>query len=141
MNALAKREAMEALNDQQRKFVDAIVSGASNEEAVKLAGYADTTYPAHVLRGTAVQAAISAWCDAQLNGELKQLAVVALKDLLKEKTPAATRFAAAKLVLIETKPDERKGDKPLTEMSIDELEELIRRQEASLKDVTPSNGA
>lgn len=132
---------MEALNDQQRTFVEEYVKTGDGEAAKAAAGYSETSSVNIIMAGSAVQSAISAWCDAQLNGELKHMALEALRDLLKEKTPAATRFAAAKLVLVETKPDERKGDKPLTEMSIEELEELIRRQEAQLKDVTPSNGA
>jgi hypothetical protein len=75
-----------------------------------------------------------------LQGELRVKAIRTLEALL-DAGPAATRFNAAKLVL-EWGDEAGDGDeKGLGQMSLAELEELVRRKEADLKRVAPGNGA
>jgi phage terminase small subunit len=138
MTAIAKIESPE-LDERQARFVALLLKDVPEDEAAKQAGYSETTPAATVLAGKAVQAALSRGCAGRL-AQLKLKAVRTLDALLSD-GPAATKFNAAKLVL-EYGDDEDGGEqKPLTELSIAELEELVRRKEAQLRDVTPSNGA
>lgn len=136
MNDLVVRDG---LTEKQRAFVDAILGGASNREAVAIAGYGEGTDPAQVLASVGVQRALEAGCKAVIRGELRPLALKALRELLVD-GPAATRYQAARLVL-EQAEDVHGDEKPLSEMTISELEAVIERKERQLKVVTPDNGA
>lgn len=141
MGAVAKREAP-ALTELQARFVELLLQGVGANEAKVKAGYTEATPTISILRGKAVEFAIRAGCDAELNGPMRVQAMLRLKELITNKnTPAATAFNAAKLIIERGDDDLKDGDKPLTEMTLDELEELIRRKEGELQDVTPKNGA
>lgn len=144
MGELTKLAEAQSLTDQQLRFVQAVLNGKTNAEALREAGYSQSLLPAHVLRSAAVQAAIKAGCDARLTGDLYLKAINAL-DALLESGPAATRFAAAKLVIEQRKAAEEDGAKPLSGMTEDELQGVIDRAKerlsAGMIDVTPGNGA
>jgi hypothetical protein len=139
------REA-QPLTDQQAIFVAAILEGVEPEEAKKAAGYSSTTPPAVILSGKAVQKAIRDGCDGELSGTLRVKAMQRLRDLItNDKTPHATAFNAAKFIIERGDEDAKPGDKPLSEMTEEELVAVIDRLEeakaARLIDVTPGNGA
>lgn len=136
---LAKVTEGEGATEQQSRFVEALLGGAEPEEAKRLAAYSDSTPISSILRGKMVQNAIQAGCDARMRGDLRVKALKTLENLLND-GPAATKLGAAKLVL-EWGEGEEGGDKPLTEMTLEELEAVVRRKEAELRDVTPDNGA
>jgi hypothetical protein len=122
-----------------------LLSGADPEAAKKAADYAETIHHSQVLASAAVQAAIRAGCDADLNGELRVKALKAMERLLGDGTPPATRFNAAKFILERGDASRRDGDKPLGEMTEAELTAVIdgakKKLEAGLVNVTPDNGA
>ena len=132
MTQLAK---VDQLNEMQRSFVELVVQGVPPDEAKARAGYAETTPTVGILRSRLVKNAIREGCDAMLRGELRGLAVKTLKDLMIS-GPAATRFNAAKLVL-ELEDPEAGAEEALSAMRIEDLEALIARKEAELKNVTP----
>lgn len=148
MTVLARIEEGQQLNEMQRAFVDCLLTGGSNSDAMAAAGYADSLHWSQILRSEAVQAALKAGRKAIIRGELGTDALKAMRDLLKPETPAATRFNAAKWVL-EHDADAADGEKPLAEMTPSELEAFIQRASASINeakdarmiDVTPDNGA
>jgi phage terminase small subunit len=144
MTELAKIEGAEGiaagLSDKQARFVEALIGGASEEEAKVQAGYAETTPIVSILRGKLVENAISAFCDGALKGALRLKALKTLEELLGCGS-AQVRLGAVKLVLEQADEADQGEEKPQEEMTIEELEALIRRKEAQLKQVTPSNGA
>ena len=92
-----------------------------------------------------VQEAIRAEQHRLLGGELATLALGALRSILRDGLARnSDRIAAAKVVLDRaglgpSKPVEPvKEAKPLSEYTISELEEMVRRQEQALLDVTPA---
>lgn len=150
MGVLAKIEEARSLNEKQRAFVEALLKpGATNQSALEAAGYSEATSAATILASTAVQAALRAGRRAIIRGELGGDALDAMRDMLKPTTPAATRFQAAKWVLEHGEEGQADGDKPLSEMSAEELMDFVRKAEAELAeakaarfiDVTPNNGA
>lgn len=136
---MANEVAVVELDDRQRVFVSLVMEGVEPEEARKQAGYSDATPARLILAGKAIQSALDAHCAGMLRGELKLKALSTLRELMAS-GPAATRFNAAKLVLEQT-DDSQADERTLTEMSIAELEALVERKQAELKDVTPNNGA
>jgi asparagine synthetase B (glutamine-hydrolysing) len=91
-----------------------------------LAGYSETTDPASVLGSKAVQKAIAMGCEAKLSGPMLAKALRTMEELLDKKTPAATRFQAAKFIA-ERQQKAQGDDKPLSEMTEDELVAVIER--------------
>lgn len=139
---------VDALTEKQQAVVDALMAGMEVRDAMTLAGYAESVNPAQVVGSRAVQRAIEASCDAKLRGELRAKALKTMEELLSASTPAATRFQAAKFIAEQTRPADG-DDKPLSEMTPDELEAVVRRcqaviaegQQPVMIDVTPKNGA
>lgn len=138
------QEVVAGLSDQQRKFVEAIMSGSTEEEAKKIAAYADTTPIVSILRGKLVENAISAFVDGEMKGRLKLKALKTLETLMDGKS-AQVALGAAKIVFDYAKDDDQGDDRPLSERPTTELEAMIeqleREREARMKDVTPKNGA
>lgn len=136
--------AVAGLSDQQRKFVEAIMAGRTEEEAKLEAGYADSTPIVGILRGKLVENAISAFVDGELKGRLKLKALRTLESLMDGKS-AQVALGAAKIVFEHGQDDSQGEDKPLSEMSREDLEAMIDQLEAEkaarAKDVTPNNGA
>lgn len=138
------QEVVAGLSDQQRKFVEAIMAGSTEEEAKAAAGYADTTPIVSILRGKLVENAISAFVDGEMKGRLKLKALKTLETLMDGKS-AQVALGAAKIVFDYTRDDEGSDDRPLSERSTAELEAMIDQLEGEkagrAKDVTPKNGA
>lgn len=135
-----------ALTELQARFVDALISGKSPDEAKLAAGYCDTTPTISILRSKLVENAMSAICTARLHGPMRLKALSALDQLLSDTIPAATRLNAVKVVLDQTASGDQHGDaKPLSELGIEELERQVAaleaEREARMKDVTPKIGA
>lgn len=143
--SLAKLSEAENLTDMQAAFVLGVLNGKSHQQSAEAAGYSQNV-PTSVIWGSgAVQRAIKAACDAEMAGELRVEAQKAIRELLTDKTPAATRLQAAKLVMEHGKDASQGDEKPLSEMTPSELEALVRKLEAAkidrIIDVTPTNGA
>jgi hypothetical protein len=134
----------DGLTELQARFVEALLDGASPEEAKKIAGYADTTPTVSILRGKLVENAISAAVDNRMRGDLKIKALNTLEKLM-DGSSAQAALGAAKIVFDYAKDSDQADDTPLSERPTAELEAMIdqleREREARMKDVTPSNGA
>lgn len=137
------------LNERQRLYVDAIVSGLSDSEALKVAGYPSAARSDHVRASPAVQAAIRAGHRGYIAGELSTKARKTMEGLLADTVPAATRFAAAKWVLEQGEGQDDDDATPLHQMTAPQLEAFMARAQAVIDgggehpviDVTPDNGA
>lgn len=148
MGQLAKLGEFQALTEMQQKLVRALIEEKPVDEAMAFAGYSDTAPAITIVGSAAVQRAIQAACDAELGGVVRIKALRAMKSMLGDDTPAATRFQAAKWVLERGQDDDQGDDKPMSAMTADELAQLVDRLErerternAQIKDVTPRNGA
>lgn len=139
MNALTTQPEGPALTERQAKFVKALLEGTDEASALELAGYSETVSVAEVLRSGAVQRALSIGIDAKMSGPMKLKAMRAIDQML-DGGNATVRFQAAKLVLDWGAEDAGHG-RPLSELTIEELEQIVRQKEAELKRVTPDNGA
>jgi hypothetical protein len=142
-----------ALTDRQKRLVDAILAGKSDQEAWEAADYGNSVSFRNAMRSGAVQAALLEGRRAFVGGSLATKALAAIETLVtSDKTPAATRLAASKWVLEQTgftaKGDEGQ-DKPLHEMTESELARFMQRAQAVVDgggeppiiSVTPDNGA
>lgn len=142
------------LTDTQEKLIEAICSGVDSADIPDVvAGYGNAANRAKAMRSEAVQAELKARRAAQIKGTLAHKALKAMEYLVtNEKTPAATRFSAAKWVLEQaghiTGQDDQ-ADKPLAEMSEAELAAFMRKAERTIAEggkaplirVTPDDGA
>lgn len=121
-------------NEAQDALIDAISSGfdeADLPDAVKL-GYASKASLTRAVGSDPVQAALKMRRAARIKASLAQKAMQTVEDLLKDGTPAATRFAAAKWVLEQAGHTNEAGegkDKPLAEMSEAELLAFMAKME------------
>lgn len=124
------------LTEPQAKLVDAISSGSSKDEAQHIAGYVTEGNLAQAMRSEAVQAELKARRSAQISGVLAQKALKTLENLIDdERTPAATRFSAAKWLLEQSGHTADQGgmtDKPLAEMTEAELSAFIQRAQQAV---------
>lgn len=136
------RENLE-LTERQRAFVVAFVaSGGKNAtEAAREAGFSAASARQEawrLLRKPHVQAAIRAERARAIGTEGGSLAWSVIEGILKdERSPVGVRFEAAKFVMglaghVAPKPGEEQGDTPtsLEDMTVAQLEEIIRRGEA-----------
>ena len=141
---LARVTEGRGLSPQQAAFVERVLAGDDPESAKSAAGYSDTTRSSEILASESVQTALRAGRRAVIAGELGTLAVNAIRDLLKEGTAAATRFAAARYVLDQADQQDRDGEKPMSEMTPTELAAFIdklekRMEAAKIVTVTPND--
>jgi hypothetical protein len=149
MSELATVQAANSLSDMQERLVAAVLSGKGEAEAFSLAGYAETTNRRSVLGGLAVQAALRTGRAAIIAGELSTAALQAMRELLGEKTPAATRLATAKWVLEHGDDSQDEDRTPLHQMTPAQLDRFMARAQATIDaggdrpiiDVTPNDGA
>lgn len=130
----------DGMTELQARLFQLLVEGVEPEEAKKRAGYADGTPISVALGGKALSDALSAYVDQRLRGDLKLKALQTLVKIM-DGTSAQAALGAARTILEHSEEADHGDEKPLTEMSIPELEALIRRKEAELRDVTPHNGA
>lgn len=121
------------LTPMQRLFVTAIVrNGVNPTKAAELAGYSTPRTAGHdVMKLPHVHAAIQLERQKYISGELANVATGTLREILIDKeAPASARVQAARTVL-EMSGDIGKAkrtdddDRPLSEMSAEELARLI----------------
>jgi phage terminase small subunit len=129
------------LNERQTDFVDYLVkTGCTPTEAARHAGYANPKNDAYrLLRLPHVAEAIRDTQSRVIGGDLSNIALKTLRDVMQDAgAPAPARVSAARAVLEmgghydrEAREAER-ADKALSEMSIEELAELVRRGEEAM---------
>lgn len=144
---MAQIAMFKGLTEQQRAFVQAYLQGDGAERAAKVAGYSQSgPNPGYqVLHSPLIVAAIQTAVRHDLLTDGTRIANAALKEIAGDKqAPKGARVDAAKALLdragiIAKKAEDksRPGDKPLQDMSIGELEDVIRQREANARDVTP----
>ena len=123
------------LTPKQRAFVTTLVrTGCNPTSAARQAGYSDAHVSAYDLqRMPHVAAAIRFERQRYITGELANVATGTLREILTDaEAPAAARVQAARTVLemsgeIGRKKQDGDDDKPLSELSADELSRLIDR--------------
>lgn len=123
------------LTPMQREFVCALVrNGCSATKAAEMAGYKEPRISAFNLRQLPhVAAAIRMERARYISGELANIATGTLRNILTDsEAPAAARVQAARTVLemsgeIGRGKKDADEDKPLSEMTPDELTRLIDR--------------
>jgi hypothetical protein len=123
------------LTPKQRAFVTTLVrTGCNPTSAARQAGYSDAHVSAYDLqRMPHVAAAIRFERQRYITGELANVATGTLREILTDsEAPAAARVQAARTVLemsgeIGRRKQDGDEDKPLSELSADELSRLIDR--------------
>ena len=123
------------LTPMQREFVSALVrNGCSPTKAAEMAGYSTARRAAYELQQLPhVAAAIRFERARYISGELANIATGTLRNILTDsEAPAAARVQAARTVLemsgeIGRGKKDADEDKPLSEMTPDELTRLIDR--------------
>lgn len=131
------------LTPKQKAFVDALVrTGCSGTKAAEMAGYSVARQAAYDLQHLPhVAAAIRLERERYISGELANVATGTLHAILTDKAaPASARVQAARTVLemsgeIGRHKTSAEDDRPLSEMSADELAKLIdkwQEEKASL---------
>jgi hypothetical protein len=150
---MTRAVATKELTEMQAEFVQAILAGNPIPVAAKLAGYAEERGGHQAISSPAVQAALQQGRENRLKHVLSAKAMATMDGLLDDKTPAATRFAAAKWVLESaghgSKDADEGKDKPIHEMTEAELMRFMARAQAVVEEgrdapiivVTPDNGA
>lgn len=119
------------LTKMKHDFVDQVSRGLKPGKAAKVVGYSDPNREAwRLMRQPAVVEEIKRRRDALIQGDLGQLAIDAMRDLMGDETPAATRYQASKWVLEHAghanPADAEKGQqKDLTDMNADELAQAV----------------
>lgn len=121
------------LTEQQAIFVvNYVANGGNRQQAAGVAGYSDPrTESYRLLNLPHIRDAIAAERERVLTCELACKALATMTDLLGEDTPAQVRFQAARWVLEATghgsgQMSVEQSEKPLCDMSHDELEAYIR---------------
>lgn len=144
---------LRALSHQTRTLVLEYLLTGDRQAAEAAAGYGSGAAAASAWRSKGAQAAIKALTRAEIHGEAVILAIRTMKELMTEKVGRsdAVRLTAAKWVLESAghgaKADsDGLSDKPLAEMTEDELGRFIASQAAVIErnghagviDVTPN---
>lgn len=134
------------LTPKQRAFVSVLVrSGQTPTHAAREAGYSDAGTSAYdLMRLPHVAAAVRLERERYISGELANVATGTLHAILTDKAaPASARVQAARTVLemsgeIGRHKTSAEEDRPLSEMSADELAKLIDKwQEEKAAMATP----
>lgn len=128
--------------DKQAAFVTAYATtGLNGTEAARLAGYSSPrTDAVRLLSLPHVRAAIRAQRETIINGDLAQKALATLSELMEPGTPAPVRLGASRTALemarhLGGKVDPVLIDKPVGEMSVDELQRFIAEGQDALASV------
>lgn len=126
------------LTEQQKAFVVSFVmNGGKRQQAAKDAGYSDPRTCSHrLLQQPHIKEAIKAERDAQLQGDMASMGIDTIRELLSDKEASAhVRLQAAKWVLEAcghgavnrtAESNIPLSEKPLHEMTIEELDDIIR---------------
>lgn len=138
----------EGLTLQQRKFVAGLRKGLSPEASAEAAGYnQDIPEATYVLMHTPVIiAAIHTAIRHDILTEGVRIGNETLKRIAQDKkAPAGAQVDAAKALLDRAGISAKKapdkpggGDKPLSEYSVAELEQMLTERAKSARDVTPA---
>jgi hypothetical protein len=144
-NNLAKieRNTQLKLTDMQEKYVDGILAGLRPADAMRAAGYSErmAKEPTLMLRSSIIAAAIKLAVTQRLLSEGLPLAYSVLCELARSPNePGAVRRAAARDLMdragfVAPKAIDAASagaDKPLSEMSSDELRGLVDKLESEL---------
>lgn len=145
MNEIVEAKGSVKLTDRQNRLVEAVAIGLDNESAflteqelADKAGYGNALELHAALRSEAVQAELKAIRASRIKATLAQKALKAMENLItSDKTPAATRYTAAKWVLEQAGHKDAQADlqdKPLNEMSEAELGAFIARSQKVIDD-------
>lgn len=144
---------LKLLTSGQISLVLGFLASGDKEEAEALAGYASAAAASAAWRSPRVQAAIKALVRSELNGAAVITAIRTMQELMEAKAGRsdAVRLTAAKWVLESAGHGAKQdsgglGDKPLAEMTEDELARFIASQSAVIErnghagiiDVTPN---
>ena len=138
-----------ALTGLQAEFVRHLVlEGCSQTEAARRAGYADPGPRAYeLIRKPHVQDAILAEQRRVINGDLANVALRTLRNVMEDETaPASARVSAARTSLEiggytqKTNPVDVQRDS-INDMTYDELQDYIRRGREYLDQQTPPASA
>lgn len=141
-SALARAVQMTGakLNAQQMEFVRLVARGTPHDVAAVAAGYAPG-YGASVLQSAAVKRALAACIGEILHTEAAPFALSTLVEIVKGKEfSPRDRVAAARTLLDragytgKSTSADSPADKPLSEMSTDELKALVDKLEGELAD-------
>lgn len=136
----APAKALATLTDQQNRLVEVLSIGSgdqpistSDKELAQLAGYDTAQNLGNATRSEPVQAALKTQRVARIKTVLAHKALQAIENMIQsDKTPAATRLAAAKFILEQaghTIDQADAKDKPLAEMTEAELLAFMAKAE------------
>jgi len=120
------------LTDRQEGIVEALLQGKSIPEAGRIAGYAHASGAYQAVSSNAVQNALLERRRRILRLEGAGLAVKTMIELMGEDKPASVRFQAARWVAGLAGLDAQEdaiADKPIAEMTEDELERFVAKVE------------
>lgn len=133
-----------ALTDRQRVFVEAIIEGKNPTQAARRAGYSPeyaTQTGYHLLRSPLVSAEIRHRHRATIENDLVPAALATLGSIIRDKDqPSGVRVKASQVALQAggylgaLKKDEaaNTNNKPLSEMTVDELAQAAKEQRERL---------
>jgi len=129
--------------DKQAAFIAAYATtGVNGVEAARLAGYSSPASEAHRLLSLPhVRQAIRQRRESIINGDLAKLALETLGQLMtSETTPAAVRLGASRTALemaghLGKAPETALADRPLSELSVAELQRFVEEGEKALASV------
>jgi len=134
-----------AMTDLQADFVRYLVlEGCTQTEAARRAGYADPGPRAYeLIRKPHVQAAILAEQRRVINGDLANIALRTLRNVMEDETaPASARVSAARTSLdiggYTQKSNQADGQRDsINDMTYDELQDYVRRGREYLDQQSP----
>lgn len=137
MNALLKITS-DSLEEKERAFCQALMTGMSIGDASVQAGYSHRTSGYEVLRRPRVEKALREFRQRVINSEGATLALKTMIELLGPKTPAGTRYNAAKTILAlaghRVDGPDNKGEKDLHEMDEVQLRAFIARAQKTIEE-------
>ena len=145
--------AIAGLTDRQARFVEGILSGMDDCDALEAAGYSPASGIGSVAASEPVQNALKSARQTKIRGSLAAKALKRIEALITDdRTPAATALAASKWVLENAGHNSQAEDgqhRPVAEMSEPELEAFIRRAQSVIDQggerpvivITPNSGA
>lgn len=128
------------LTGKQRAFTDQVAKGVNPTKAARAVGYSAPASDAYkLMRLPHVVEALRERREAALQGDLASLALDAMRDLMGDDTPAATRYQASKWILEHAghRPEQDQGRqaKPLEEMDADELAQAVTSGMSALQEL------
>lgn len=133
-------------------WVDAVVTGTDPVEAARSVGWREPKTTAGILlRHPTVRKALVTAAQVKLEWRGTQLALEVVEEIMTDRDPKAkavrAKMAIALLDRIKPTADQKPGtEKPIGEMTVDELRQYVAEQRGSaprppqMRDVTPGRG-